>query len=167
MTDRFKLFFAQIIKNEEGYVNDPSDSGGETIYGITKRDHPQEFEQIKTEYFNNQKDIAVSLAGDLYEKLYYNPLYEQIVNVNVAFRLTDFGINAGVHTAVKHLQQTLKIVDDGIFGQDTLNATNEASDMLYQNYNENLKAYYQSLVDKNPKNQKFLQGWLNRLNVTV
>jgi len=167
MTERFKLFFAQIIKNEGEYVNDPSDSGGETLYGITKRDHPVEFDQMKLLWFEGKRDEAIAIAGELYQKEYYNLLYEQINNVGVAFRLTDFGVNAGVHTAVKHLQQTLQISNDGIFGSGTLKATNDAGDSLYENYNNNLKAYYQSLVDKNPKNQKFLKGWLNRLEITI
>lgn len=34
---KFNLFFDRLIKHEGGYVNHPSDPGGETNWGITKR----------------------------------------------------------------------------------------------------------------------------------
>ena len=45
MNENFELFIRIILRNEcgsgNGYVNDKDDSGGETIYGITRRNHPE------------------------------------------------------------------------------------------------------------------------------
>ena len=37
---KFEKAFKYVIYNEGGYVNDPSDLGGETKYGISKRSYP-------------------------------------------------------------------------------------------------------------------------------
>lgn len=37
---KFERAFSCVLQNEGVYVNDPSDSGGETKYGISKRSYP-------------------------------------------------------------------------------------------------------------------------------
>ena len=34
----YKEIISQVLKHEGGYVNDPTDMGGETNFGITKKD---------------------------------------------------------------------------------------------------------------------------------
>ena len=36
----YKEIISQVLKHEGGYVNDPTDMGGETNFGITKRWYP-------------------------------------------------------------------------------------------------------------------------------
>ena len=38
---RFDDVFERVIGHEGGYSNDPNDSGGETIFGISKRAYPK------------------------------------------------------------------------------------------------------------------------------
>lgn len=38
--NNFDKAFELVVGVEGGYVNDPRDPGGRTIYGITERDHP-------------------------------------------------------------------------------------------------------------------------------
>ena len=40
MLTKFDDIIDIVIKHEGGYVNDPTDLGGETKYGITKRFYP-------------------------------------------------------------------------------------------------------------------------------
>ena len=39
----FNEIIKTVIEHEGGYVNDPTDLGGETKYGITKRFYPASF----------------------------------------------------------------------------------------------------------------------------
>ena len=165
--NRFDVFFDMLVKNEGWYSNDKNDSGKETILGVSSKSFPTQFKTIKGFYDLGDMVNAKDAAKKFYYDEFYNPLYDNILDERVAFRLFDFGVNAGVHTAVKYLQQTLGIVADGIFGLETLKQTNSAGDALYENYNNNLKRFYQSLAENNPKDKKFLTGWLARLDRTV
>src|SRR5690606_28008981 len=39
--ERFRRAVEVVLKHEGGYVNNPSDPGGETKYGISKRSYPE------------------------------------------------------------------------------------------------------------------------------
>jgi lysozyme family protein len=146
------------LKWEGGYVNDPSDSGGETKYGISKKSFPDV----------DIKNLTLDEAKNIYLKNYWNPLYTQIKDESLAIKLFDLGINLGVAKAVILLQKAIynyeTITMDGKFGNKTLSLVNKYSNLdLYNAYIDEVKFYYNHIVAKNPKNVKFLRGWLNRL----
>ena len=41
MSAKFLLAIEEVLKNEGGYVNHPSDPGGATNFGITQRTYPR------------------------------------------------------------------------------------------------------------------------------
>ena len=66
--------------------------------------------------------------------------------------------------AVKTLQRALSIADDGVFGNDTLSATNNAeATKLNNDYCVGRENFYKDLVKRKPQNEKFLNGWLIRV----
>ena len=144
---------------EGGYVNDPSDSGGETKYGISKRSFPDV----------DIKNLTLDEAKNIYLKNYWNPLYTQIKDESLAIKLFDLGINLGVAKAVILLQNAVYDFEpinkiDGKLGKITLELTNKYSDLgLYDAYIGKVEFYYRQITVKSPKNLKFLKGWLNRL----
>lgn len=163
-------FFTQLMENEGIYSDDKADSGGKTIYGISRNNFPNAFDSVMQSYNAGNIDEAKQKAKTFYEAKFWNPLYDQINKSNVQFRLFDFGVNAGKNTAVKLLQQTLNnnhfrnvLDEDGIFGTKSLLAINAADDNLYDFYNATIESFYRNLVSKNENDEKFLQGWLNRL----
>jgi hypothetical protein len=58
----FNQAIENVLKNEGGYVNDPYDPGGETIFGISKRIYPH----------LDIKNITRNQAIDIYKKLSLN-----------------------------------------------------------------------------------------------
>ena len=158
-SSRYDLAMALVLKNEGGYVNNPSDKGGETKYGISKRAYPD------LDIKNLTKEYAMSLyKRDYWEKF---PYYE-IKDDKVAIKIFDLSVNMGLQQAIKLLQRAISacgfpLVDDGIAGKLTLAAINKPNpNTLLDSLRWEAANYYQGLANKNPSQKVFLKGWLNR-----
>ena len=160
MTERFLKFFNALIKNEGEYSDDKADSGGKTLYGISQNNFPSQFAQCVA-LWKQDKEKALEFAKGFYFASFYKTIYEFIKDEKVAFKIFDLGVNMGMVKAIKLLQDSLGITNDGIFGQNTLEAVN-AKD-CYHNYLNEAEKYYRRIVYQNPEKNKFLKGWLNRL----
>lgn len=111
MTD-FDKAFEHVIGVEGGYVNDPRDPGGETNFGITKRDHPG-------------VDIKALTLGDakaIYLRQYWEPARCEYLPWPLAGLVFDAAVNQGVTTAIKLLQKAAGTIQDGAIGKNTLAA---------------------------------------------
>lgn len=189
MTDRYPAFFEELFSNEGAFQNDPNDRGNYhneelygTIYGVTARDHFPTFMTLYLLYNKKEYSAAKEHAMEFYRrKGYWNDLYNEIIDSSLAFKLFDFGVNAGPERAVKFLQEILYtywwiyIEADGVFGRLTLNAVNQAfgeqpkrdekveliagESLIYSYYVWRLEKYYRSLKTF----WRFGKGWLNRL----
>lgn len=144
------------LKNEGGYVNNPADSGGPTKYGITSKD-----------FFGDISAITVEQATAFYLSKFWNPLYNSILSQDIANKLEDMGVLAGVGTAVKCLQRALNLPDNeitGFFGPITLSLINSTnSTILLAVYRHLLNTHFEAVVTTNPKDAIFLKGWENRV----
>lgn len=168
---------------EGGYVNDPKDAGGETIFGIARNiwgslplwqivddykkivgDLSQKSERKELEKLCLGNAEFVSQKNAFYKAQFWDKVKgDSIQSQAVANNVYDFAVNAGVKQAVKTLQRALGIADDGIFGNGTLSATNNASDSLNNTYCQAREQFYKDLVARKPQNEKFLNGWLGRV----
>jgi len=165
--DDFDNAFQILIINEGGYSNNPMDSGGKTIYGITQRDYPDAFAVCANLYKQKLFLLALDYARRFYKKNFWNDLYKEIPDSSLAFKIFDLSVNRSVVTAVKILQQVLyyqfgkTIKIDGQFGQITLGAIKsvESQEILYKKYIELSEISYRRLK----KFWYFGRGWLNRL----
>ena len=158
------LNFTQIIdnslKNEGEYVNNPSDKGAETKFGISKRSYPE----------LNIKNLTLEQAKAIYKRDFWdNQPYKNIENISIAGRVFDMSNNMGTRQAAILLQRALRacgnkdIIDDGIIGPATLNAANITSiKLLTVALKSESAGFYRGLVASNPKQIVFLKGWLNR-----
>lgn len=167
----FELGLTFVLKAEGGFSNDPQDAGGPTSCGITSRvysawlkeksmpDAPitqissQEVRQIyKEEYWDQAKLDQFVAAG---------------CSPKVAIALFDCGVNTGVGRSVKLLQAALGVATDGIMGHDTMNGTlayPHGPDMLLTQVLNRRRTYYNALASQNKNDQKFIHGWLNRID---
>ena len=151
----FKTAIEKTLVHEGGYVNNPVDPGGETNMGITKRDHPNE----------DIKNMTVERATEIYREGYWKDLWSQIESQAVCDKLFDCGVLFGVHTAVRILQLTAGITQDGIFGVNTLAAVNQTEETsLLANYKTNLVTHTFNIATANPNLRVFLRGWAARIN---
>jgi lysozyme family protein len=100
----FDIAFDRLIGNEGGYVNNPSDPGGETKFGIAKRSYPQ-------------VDIA-NLTMEGAKQIYLRDFWEPLGDAPdaVKFQAFDFAVNSGIGTAIRKLQSAIGVADDGHWG---------------------------------------------------
>lgn len=113
----FDRAFDRVVTVEGGYVNDPNDPGGETIYGITRRDHPDLWEKGRP---------TLEQAKERYRQQYWDPVKAEQIPWPLAFFVFDTAVNQGVGTAVRLLQKAAGTVQDGVLGQNSLRAINQA-----------------------------------------
>ena len=166
-----KISINKTLKFEGGYVNDPSDDGGETFAGISRKFHPDWIGWSildKTEDKNSLlKDIEfMSHVQDWYKENYWDKVQgDNILSQDVANNIFDLGVNSGTKRAIKYAQIVSKAKVDGIFGKNTLNAINSMNpDDFVKAYKGLRTDFYNKLVQRVPSNSKFLRGWLNRVN---
>lgn len=99
----FDTAFDRLMGNEGGYVNLPSDPGGETNWGISKRSYPN-------------VDIK-NLTRDQAKAIYLRDFWLIIdADPAIKFQVFDFAVNSGVSTAIRKLQAAIGVADDGHWG---------------------------------------------------
>ncbi len=170
-----------IINVEGGYVDDPSDSGGETNFGITKevaRNHGYKGEMI---------DLPRATAFDIYVAMYWAKVYGDALaglSKTIAHKVVDIAVNMGPGRAAGFLQRTLNVLNsneslysdidvDSSIGSATISALecyleDRDADMLVRALNCLQGAFYIELAEKRSKDEKFLYGWLkNRITMPV
>lgn len=164
---------------EGGYVNNPNDLGGETKCGITIAT-AREFG-----YKGNMRDLTIEQALDIYDRGWWQRMrLDQILAMNVmlADRLFDFGINAGRANAIKSLQRILNVLNrqgklysdidaDGGIGTLTLTALAgfikargaDGLNRLMFALTCHQVAYYTEISEKRVQNEEFTYGWYDRV----
>lgn len=169
-----------IIGIEGGHSNHKSDSGGDTMYGITER--------VARAYgYNGPMHLLPrGMAKQIYREKYWNPLDLDAISKispSLVHELLDTGINQGIGRAAEYLQISLnalnrKAVDypdvkvDGDIGPATLTAlkayiwqrgaTGEV--VLLRALNCLQGAFYVTLSQSRSKDEDFVFGWiLNRV----
>jgi len=166
-----------VIAAEGGIVNNPSDPGGATNFGITQsvaRGHG---------YKGDMRDLPESLARAIYYEDYVvKPGFDKvlILSAQIAAELVDTGVNMGPAVAAKFLQRSLNafntegklftdLIVDGQIGNATINALaaymkvrkEKAIDVLLKALNCLQGARYIELSESNKKLRSFTFGWLD------
>ena len=163
MKANFDASFARIIKSEGGYVNDPADRGGETNLGVTigawgaylgRAIQPGEM-----------KALTQETVKPFYKSMYWDKVKGDDLPLGVDYAVFDFAVNAGVSRAAKFLQRAVGAVDDGTIGSGTLGRVAKTGPAaLLKNFADQKQRFYNGLATTNPSQQKFLKGWLARVD---
>jgi len=142
------------ISLEGGYVNDPTDAGGETKFGISKRSYPSV----------DIKNLTPEQAIEIYKKDYWDNVNIGLLsNEKVASKVFDIGVNMGSGVAIRFLQQIAGVKEDGILGKDTAFAINtRPAEYVIDELCRRQLLRYADIVIKKPEQIKFLKGWINR-----
>lgn len=148
---------------EGGYGNDTDDRGGETRYGISKKQYPG-------------IDIATltrERAEEIYARDYWTPVRGAELPPALALAVFDAAVLQGPAKAVRFLQLALAKVGlddvhaDGLIGPATLHGAKlGAAEGLDTILAETLSFRALHLVDlavKDVTQRKWIRGWLNRL----
>lgn len=169
----------ELIEREGGYVNDPTDRGGETMYGITKAVARQ------YGYQGAMRSLPYELAFKIYQDRYWTPLKldeVQQISETLTEQLFDFGVNSGVVAAAKKFQLALNVLNnrqtlypdltaDGIFGSRTLQALVKYIDhrkqagvkVLIEAVRGQRISYCINIAAKDESQEKYSFGWLKRI----
>ncbi len=133
--------------HEGGFVDDPDDSGGKTIYGISRRAHSD------PEFWANPTPAK---ARAIYQRDYWSANQLALLPNHIAVVAFDLFVNHTPRDAVKTLQRSAGARVDGIMGRETRAALKEAS---IARLIQHRLALYDSIVRRRPKDAKFLDGW--------
>ena len=162
--DRFEKIFDYLLRVEGGYSDDKNDKGGKTKYGIIEE------EARDFGYKGNMQDLTKDFARNVYLKKYYlgNKL-DKVVNDKVALSICDWAVNSG-RNGTKNVQVALNqingsdLVVDGIIGNKTLEVLNATDPGKFLEVYHNLqRIYYRSKIEADSTQERFLTGWLNRI----
>ncbi len=154
----FRQAIEKVLKHEGGYVNDPTDRGGETNYGITVA------VARENGYGGDMKELPLETAKDIYRKRYWDAIRASELPEGIRYIVFDTAINMGVSRAVKLLQECGGSTVDGIIGVNTLRA---ACGVGIYKFALQRMYYYCQIVRRNQSQAKFIGGWSNRVMDTV
>ena len=160
-------YFDFCMKWEGGYG---VDHAGGTKHGVTigtwrlmgenpDRDYDGDIDN------DDVKLISLDDARKINKRFWDKCKGDYINNQAVANAIVDWYWNSGI-TGIKRVQRVLGVKPDGIFGMNTLAATNGMdAHKLFEQITSAHRQFYTDLVKSSPeKYKKFLKGWLNRLN---
>ena len=150
----FDQAFERLIGHEGGYVNHPSDPGGETKWGVTKRT------AMAYGYTGDMHDLSRERAKSIYREGYWDRAGCDRYDPAIAFQVFDIGVNHGIGNAVRMLQRAVGVADDGIVGPMTLGAVADmtVTDVLLRLNAERLEFY--TRLSTWPT---FGRGWVRRV----
>jgi len=112
----FATAFELLLGHEGGYVDNPSDPGGETKYGISKRSYPD----------LDIRNLTEGQARGIYYRDYWLPCRCDLMPLALAIVVFDAAVNNGVGRAVRWLQTAVGVTADGIIGDATKAALGRA-----------------------------------------
>ena len=141
-------------RRKVGYVDIDGDSGSLTKYGIASASNPSA----------DVKNLTLAGAMDIYYRQYWQlGLCLQITIPITTFHF-DSCVNNGVPRAAKMLQQAVGVTQDGQIGPQTLAMVNKQDPRELINKLAAIRiARYHIIVQNNPTQAKFLDGWLSRV----
>ncbi|HCQ7477166.1 TPA: peptidoglycan-binding protein [Klebsiella michiganensis] len=171
-TPAFSHALAFVLAREGGYVNDPTDKGGETKYGISdKRDG---LADGKTDVDGDGKpdtrikDLTKEQAGQIYFRDYWYPSYCSQWPDGISLFVFDSAVQHSPKKAIQLLQEAVGFTGkavDGIVGKDTRAAVSSAdAEWLLTRCFLRRSRYYADIIKANSSQGKYLNGWFNRLD---
>lgn len=158
MKINFDASLRKLLAHEGGYVNHPSDPGGMTNLGVTRRVWEQWTGKAVTEY--DMRGLTADMVAPLYKAKYWDAVKGDELPTGVDYAVFDAAVNSGPAQAAKWLQRAVGVADDGKIGPATLAAVcaKPALDVV-ASFNAQRMAFLQSLKTF----PVFGKGWSRRV----
>ena len=164
---RFDDALRFVLAREGNYVDHPSDRGGRTDKGITQRVYSK-FRKEAGLSDRHVKDITTDEVTAIYRLKYWNQAKCGLLPQPLDLYTFDAAVNHGPARAVRLLQRALGVEDDGLLGPRTIEALHEeiaAGQLaeLCRNFLAIRQDFYDDIVENDPSQAVFADGWANRL----
>jgi lysozyme family protein len=158
MKENFESCLKSVLYHEGGYVNHPSDPGGMTNLGVTKR--------VWEEWVGHEVDektmraLTPEIVGPMYKAKYWDKVKGDDLPAGVDYCVFDAAINSGPGRAAKWLQAAVGVDPDGGIGPKTLQAVaGMDANELVSAYNDRRLSFLHDL----PTWPTFGKGWARRV----
>lgn len=164
MVENWEKSFAEVLKSEGGYVNDPHDHGGETNLGVTKAAWAEYMGRPIAD--GEMKALTPDIVKPFYKIRYWDKCKCDSLSAGVDYMVFDLAVNGGVGRGAKMLQTVVGVNADGAIGPATLAALAALKDdpkVLIGKMSQYKESFYKAIVAAKPDQAKFLKGWLNRI----
>jgi lysozyme family protein len=158
------LLYQEDSKRIPGEIVNLGDGEGQTRLGITSK----VFGSIMPNDFFTTMTVtnAIQAAKTLYQTEYWHHLNgDKILHDEVAAPLLSFAVNKNIPVAVKALQRALGVLPDGVLGLVTIAELNQKDPVAVTKlFRSEWEDFYRTDVSMNPSRQRFLDGWIARVN---
>ena len=158
MKQNFDAALKAILHHEGGFVNHPSDPGGMTNLGVTKK--------VWEEWVGHEVDekamraLTPELVGPMYRKKYWDKIRGDDLPEGVDYAVFDAAVNSGPGRAAKWLQACVGVEQDGGIGPKTLAAVASFDPKdLVEDYGKRRLSFLMDL----PHWGTFGKGWSRRV----
>lgn len=155
--------FERMLVNEGGMVlhEVKHDRGGQTFAGIARNSWPK---WSGWSIIDAGGVPHVDLVRGFYRVNFWDTMrLDDVASQDVARTLFDFGVNAGVKTAIKLAQVVVGATPDGVIGPKTIAMLNMADpDLFLARFALAKLARYEQIVTRDRTQNKFLLGWVRR-----
>ena len=118
MNQNFDKCMTLLLEHEGGYVNHPSDPGGMTNLGVTKRTFDEFHGTDATE--EEMKQLTKADVGPIYRRNYWDRCRCHDLETGIDWAVFDFAVNAETGRASKSLPKAVGATEDGSIGPLTL-----------------------------------------------
>lgn len=161
MKDNFAEALQHVLKHEGGFVNHPSDPGGMTNLGCTKKVWEEHCGHSVDE--KAMRSLTPDDVAPLYKRKYWDKIQGDELPTGVDYIVFDAAINSGPGRAAKWLQACIGVEPDGGIGPKTLAAVSAFDDkQLIQDYSKRRLSFMMDL----PTWNTFGKGWTRRVQET-
>lgn len=169
----FNNAFNKVIQHEGGYVNDPSDPGGETYKGVARKIFTKWDGWLLVDTAKRQSGFPANLeqnadlqqrVKNFYELNFWDKVNgDKITNQTIAESIFDFAVNAGVSTSASLAQMVIGQKTDGVLGENSITDLNSFEEEHFlASFTLAKIARYIHIVKKRPESRKYFFGWVCR-----
>lgn len=145
------------------FTNIKEDKGGATRYGVI---------QVEYDFYRHNKglpqqsveNILMPEVTDIYLNKYWLASKCDKMSDKLGVVIFDASVNNGPGRSIKFLQAAIGAKVDGVIGKETLTklAKYDQSQLVNTTLS-NREQFYKKIVERDPTQIKFLNGWLRRL----
>ena len=161
MRDNFEQCMGWLLEHEGGYVNHPSDPGGETNFGVTRAVYEQYAGRQVMD--GEMEGLTHDDVYPIYRENYWNRVRGDDLPSGVDWSVFDWGVNSGTSRAAKALQRIAGVEQDGGIGPMTLQAVLEVEPAeIVEQMHHMRDGFYRSLSTFD----MFGRGWIRRNDET-